>query len=134
MVTRLRAVPFSPMLDNQGFLGRLDPGLALIKNLQTLGICITYEYDKGPTRRKQLKGCPSRTGACRLGHLQCAPGELDGQTENSNRRGAERAPPETSGRKCQGRDGAGRMQSRSLNNEGENVAFQRCEIRPLAVS
>lgn len=44
--TGLKAVPFSPKLDDQGFFWGLNPGLALIRSLQTLRACITYEYGK----------------------------------------------------------------------------------------
>lgn len=68
VVAGLRAVPFLP----PG-----NPSLAPIKRFQTLRICINYECGKGPMRRKQLRGWPTRIGAHGLGHPRCTPGEPD---------------------------------------------------------
>ena len=77
---RLTAVPFSPKLDDQGFFCRWNPGLASVIRLSE------HVSDMNIARntpiRRQLRGCPGRTGACGLGHSQCALGCLAERQRN----------------------------------------------------
>ena len=82
------AVPFSPKLDDQGFFCRWNPGLASVIRLSE------HVSDMNIARntpiRRQLRGWLRRTGACGLGHPQCAPGVLGREAEKDNGRRAKK--------------------------------------------
>lgn len=47
---------FPLTLDGQGFFWVLNPGLTLVKSIQTLKTCVRYEYAKGPIQKDIIKG------------------------------------------------------------------------------
>lgn len=94
---RLMAVPFSPKLDDQGFFCRWNPGLASVIRLSE------HVSDMNIARntpiRRQLRGWPRRTGACGLGHSQCALGCLAERQRKITEEGAKRNNKVSGGRK-----------------------------------
>lgn len=46
----------SLMFDGHGFFWMSNPGLALVKSLQTLKTCVRCEYVKGPVQKDTIKG------------------------------------------------------------------------------
>lgn len=70
----------------------MNPGLALIKSLQTLRACVKYEYGKGLTQKETIQGVAWVT-------LSVPLEQLAGRQRKIMEERAEKDNEETSGRK-----------------------------------